>query len=72
MTSKLLTKSYVNSHDVEHPVQEDLTMYPLFEKARKEGVVGEIYNLETDQRMTTTEIMKKVRIGELHAYIVIS
>lgn len=60
MATEPLTKSYVNTHDVEHPLQENLTIYPLFGNARKEGVVGEIYNMETEQRMTTTEIMEKV------------
>ena len=60
MTAKPLTKSYINTHDPEHPIQEDLVIYQLFEKARKDGVVGELLNLETKERWSTTEIMNKV------------
>ena len=60
MTAKPLTKSYINTHDPEHPIQEDLVIYQLFEKARKDEVVGEIVNMETKERWTTVEVMKKV------------
>jgi len=58
--SEPLTKSYVNTHDPEHPVQEDLVLYQLFEKARKEGHDGELVNLETMERMTASQIHHKV------------
>ncbi|XP_067951428.1 putative acyl-CoA synthetase YngI [Watersipora subatra] len=57
--SKPLTKSYVNATDPSHPIQEDLVLYELFERARKRGVVGEVVNLETNRRFTTTEILVK-------------
>ena len=60
MTSTTLTKSYVNTHDPHHPVQEDLVIYELFEKAKEDGFVGELVNMETKERMTTTEVLKKV------------
>ena len=60
MTAKPLTKSYINTHDPEHPIQDDLVIYQLFEKARKDEVVGEIVNMETKERWTTVEVMKKV------------
>lgn len=55
-----LTKSYVNSHDAKYPVQEDLVLSQLFEKARDNGFVGELYNLESKERTTTIEILRKV------------
>jgi len=58
--SEPLTKSYVNTHNPEHPVQEDLVLYQLFEKARKEGNDGELVNLETMERMTASQIHHKV------------
>ncbi|XP_067951433.1 putative acyl-CoA synthetase YngI [Watersipora subatra] len=54
-----LTKSYVDATDPSHPIQKDLVLYELFEKARKRGVVGEVVNLETNRRFTTTEILDK-------------
>ena len=59
MTSPV-TKSYVNAQDTEYPVQEDLVMHQLFDKARRDGFVGEIVNLETGNRATTIEILDKV------------
>ena len=58
-------KSYVNTHDPEHPVQEDLVMYEHFEKARRDGFVGEIVNLETGRTTTTIEILHKVLITQI-------
>ncbi|XP_067950478.1 putative acyl-CoA synthetase YngI [Watersipora subatra] len=54
-----LTKSYVDATDPSHPIQKDLVLYELFERARKRGVVGEMVNLETNRRFTTTEILDK-------------
>jgi len=58
--SEPLTKSYVNTHDPEHPVQEDLVLYQLFEKARKEGNDGELLSLEDMGRMTASQVYDKV------------
>lgn len=55
-----LTKSYVNGYDPENPVLEDVVFYQLFEKAKKEGFVGEVVNLENGERMTTLQILDKV------------
>ncbi|KAF6019736.1 hypothetical protein EB796_021964 [Bugula neritina] len=57
--SEPLTKSYVNTHDPEHPVQEDLVLYQLFEKARKEGNDGELLSLEDMGRMTASQVYDK-------------
>ncbi|XP_067951435.1 putative acyl-CoA synthetase YngI [Watersipora subatra] len=57
--SEPLTKSYVDATDPSHPIQEDLVLNELFERARKRGVVGEVVNLETNRRFTTTEILEK-------------
>ncbi|XP_067950475.1 putative acyl-CoA synthetase YngI [Watersipora subatra] len=54
-----LTKSYVDATDPSHPIREDLVLYELFERARERGVVGEMVNLETNRRFTTTEILGK-------------
>jgi len=58
--SEPLIKSYVNTHDPEHPVQEDLVLYQLFEKARKQGNDGEFVSLETMERMTASQVYDKV------------
>ncbi|XP_067951438.1 putative acyl-CoA synthetase YngI [Watersipora subatra] len=57
--SEPLTKSYVDATDPSHPIQEDLVLYELFERARERGVVGEVVNLETNRRFITTEILEK-------------
>ncbi|XP_067951436.1 putative acyl-CoA synthetase YngI [Watersipora subatra] len=54
-----LTKSYVDATDPSHPIQKDLVLYELFERARERGVVGEVVNLETNRRFTTTQILDK-------------
>ncbi|XP_067950479.1 putative acyl-CoA synthetase YngI [Watersipora subatra] len=54
-----LTKSYVDATDPSHPIQKDLVLYELFERAREKGIVGEVVNLETNRRFTTTEILEK-------------
>ncbi|XP_067951431.1 putative acyl-CoA synthetase YngI [Watersipora subatra] len=54
-----LTKSYLDATDPSHPIQEDLVLYDLFERARERGVVGEVVNLETNRRFTTTQILEK-------------
>ena len=59
MTSAL-TKSYVNTEDPEHPVQDNLVMYQTFEKAKNDGFVGKIVNLQTGKTATTLEILDKV------------
>ena len=56
-----IEKSYVSAYSQEFPVQEDLTLYKLFEQARNDGHVGEIVNLETGERVKSTSIMEKVR-----------
>jgi len=58
--SEPLTKSYVNTHNPEHPVQKDLVLYQLFEKARKEGNDGELVSLEDMGRMTASQVYDKV------------
>ena len=57
---KELEKSYVSTYSSEFPVQNDLTLYQLFQRARENGDVGEIINLETGESLTTTHIMDKV------------
>lgn len=57
-----LEKSYVNNYNPLHPVREDVVLYQLFREAREQGHVGEIVNLENDERISTTDLMDKVRI----------
>ena len=55
-----LTKSYVNTHNPDCPVREDLVMREHFEKAVRDGHVGEVVTLETGERRSSTEILAKV------------
>ena len=52
--------SYVNTHDPQNPVQEELVMGMLFDKALREVADGEVVTLETGERRSRSEILMKV------------
>lgn len=56
-----LTKSYVRRIDPKNPIR-DVTPYQLWDEARKNGFVGSVLNLETEERMTNTEILALVSL----------
>ena len=58
----VLTMSYVNTHDPQNPVQEELVMGTLFEKALREVADGEVVTLETGERRSRREILMKVSV----------
>ena len=49
MSNFPLTESYVDTTDPENPTQ-DITLYELFDWARRDGHIGEIINLESGER----------------------
>ena len=49
MSNFPLTESYVDTADRENPTQ-DITLYELFDRARRDGYIGEIINLESGER----------------------
>ena len=59
MSSYPLEKSY---NDTRNPLKsdKDITLYQLWDEARKSGYVGNILNLETGERMTNLEILNLV------------
>ena len=60
MPSKVpLTKSYFDRRDPKNPTL-DVTLYSLWDNAKKNGFVGDILNLETGERMTNLEILDLV------------
>ena len=60
MPSKVpLTKSYYDRRDPKYPTL-DVTLYSLWDNAKKNGFVGDILNLETGERMTNLEILDLV------------
>lgn len=63
MSTSPLQKSYVNNYNPDYPVQEDLVLYRLFQEARDEGHIGEMVNLETNERITTIELLDRVCIN---------
>ena len=54
--------SYVNTHDPQNPVQEELVMGKLFEKALREEADEEVVTLETGERRSRSEILMKVSV----------
>lgn len=61
MSIRPLTKSYFKRIDSKNPIR-DVTLYQLWDEARKDGFVGSISNLETGERMSTVEILDLVSV----------
>ena len=62
MSNFPLTESYVDTADPKNPTQ-DITLYELFDRARRDGYIGEIINLESGERMTNLDILNMVSMN---------